>query len=79
MRTAQQLAGLALAVALLCSIPALARAQTCAGDCNGDGTVTINELILGVNIALGSAMVATVRRWIATATAQSPSTSSSRR
>jgi len=25
------------------------------GDCNGDGTVTINELIMGVNIALGSA------------------------
>jgi hypothetical protein len=24
------------------------------GDCNGDGVVTINELILGVNIALGS-------------------------
>jgi Ca2+-binding EF-hand superfamily protein len=24
------------------------------GDCNGDGQVTINELILGVNIALGS-------------------------
>ena len=28
---------------------------TCAGDCNGDGTVAINELITGVNIALGSA------------------------
>ena len=26
----------------------------CAGDCNGDGMVTVNELILGVNIALGS-------------------------
>ena len=26
----------------------------CAGDCNGDGTVAINELILGVNIALGA-------------------------
>jgi cysteine-rich repeat protein len=26
----------------------------CVGDCNGDGTVGINELILGVNIALGS-------------------------
>jgi len=26
----------------------------CAGDCNGDGHVTVNELILGVNIALGS-------------------------
>ena len=26
----------------------------CVGDCNGDGTVAINELITGVNIALGS-------------------------
>lgn len=26
----------------------------CVGDCNGDGEVTINELILGVNIALGN-------------------------
>ena len=26
----------------------------CAGDCNGDGAVAIDELILGVNIALGS-------------------------
>jgi hypothetical protein len=27
----------------------------CVGDCNKDGSVTINELILGVNIALGTA------------------------
>ena len=27
---------------------------TCVGDCNGDGEVAINELITGVNIALGS-------------------------
>lgn len=25
----------------------------CAGDCNGDGTVTVDEIIRGVNIALG--------------------------
>ena len=30
---------------------------TCAGDCNGDGTVKVNELIIGVNIALGNASV----------------------
>jgi hypothetical protein len=30
-------------------------APSCTGDCNGDGEVTINELISGVNIALGSA------------------------
>ena len=29
-------------------------AQDCVGDCNGDGEVAINELITGVNIALGS-------------------------
>jgi hypothetical protein len=26
----------------------------CAGDCNGNGTVTVNELIMAVNIALGA-------------------------
>jgi hypothetical protein len=31
----------------------------CAGDCNDDGAVAINELITGVNIALGSAAVGT--------------------
>ncbi len=29
----------------------------CVGDCNGDGRVAINELVLGVNIALGNAQV----------------------
>lgn len=29
----------------------------CAGDCDGDGEVTVDELILAVNIALGSASV----------------------
>jgi hypothetical protein len=29
----------------------------CAGDCNGDGSVAINELIAGVNIALGNAVL----------------------
>lgn len=33
-----------------------AKAQ-CVGDCNGDGMVVINELVLGVNIALGLAPV----------------------
>ena len=31
--------------------------EVCVGDCNGDGMVTISELIRGVNIALGSAEV----------------------
>ena len=28
--------------------------NTCVADCNGDGEVTVNEVILGVNIALGN-------------------------
>jgi hypothetical protein len=46
------LAALTLAVATL-GATAPARAQ-CVGDCNGDLMVAINELIIGVNIALGS-------------------------
>jgi hypothetical protein len=34
--------------------PALA---PCVGDCNADGQVTVNEIITGVNIALGNALV----------------------
>ncbi len=33
-------------------------AQLCPGDCNGDGAVTIDELILGVRISLGDAALA---------------------
>ena len=33
--------------------------QACGGDCNGDGEVTVNELITMVNIALGTADVST--------------------
>ena len=32
-------------------------AAPCAGDCNGDGTVAVNELIVAVNIGLGGATV----------------------
>jgi len=32
---------------------------SCVGDCNGDGQVTVNELIQMVNIALGNAAVST--------------------
>jgi hypothetical protein len=39
---------------LLAFAPARAAAQ-CGGDCDGTGTVTINELIIGVNIVLGTA------------------------
>lgn len=40
----------------LLATSATAQAQ-CVGDCDGNGEVAINELILGVNIALGSAEV----------------------
>jgi hypothetical protein len=43
----------ACAVAQLSARPS--DAQSCLGDCNGGGTVAINELVLGVNIALGLA------------------------
>jgi hypothetical protein len=37
--------------------PAPVPAQVCVGDCNGDGQVTIDEIILGVNIALGASLI----------------------
>ncbi len=40
-----------LMLALVCTLAAGAQAQCC-GDCNGDGTVSINELITAVNNAL---------------------------
>ena len=43
-------------VALLAS-SARVQAQPCVGDCDGDGMVAINELITGVNIALGTSPV----------------------
>lgn len=51
MRTVASLAG-ALSVFGLVAASA-AHAQTCVGDCGGIGMVRINDLILGVNIALG--------------------------
>ena len=43
-------------VALVAALSAPARGQ-CTGDCNGDNSVAINEIILGVNIALASETV----------------------
>jgi hypothetical protein len=34
-------------------------AETCSGDCNRDGAVTVDELVRGVNVALGAAAVDT--------------------
>ena len=40
-------------------------AAVCSGDCGGAGAVTIDDLIVGVNIALGAAAVAcfACRHW----------------
>ena len=52
-----------LFVGLVLAQPAVARAgdgpgaPTCAGDCDGDGDVSVSELVQGVNILLGSAML----------------------
>jgi hypothetical protein len=43
---------------VICALAASARAQCC-GDCNGDGTVTINELVTAVNNALDACGAAT--------------------
>lgn len=40
---------------------ATAASAACSGDCNGDRVVAINELVLGVNIALGNQAVAACR------------------
>jgi glucose/arabinose dehydrogenase len=41
-------------LASLVALPSAARGAACAGDCRGDGAVSIADLILGVGIALGS-------------------------
>lgn len=46
---------LALPLLLLHLSYASAATAACIGDCGGDGAVTVDELLLGVNIALGSA------------------------
>ena len=35
----------------------------CTGDCDGDGMVAINELVIGVNIALGNLPIAECPRF----------------
>jgi hypothetical protein len=54
-RRASSRGALALLFCTVLLITAHGRAHAqCVGDCAGDGEVTINDLILGVNIALGS-------------------------
>jgi ELWxxDGT repeat protein len=40
-------------------VEAIRRAPSCAGDCNGDGQVTVDELVRGVGIALGTTPLST--------------------
>lgn len=50
----RQWARLAGMIALCAAVPLAARAQLCAGDCDGNRTVTVDELIRGVGFALGT-------------------------
>jgi hypothetical protein len=47
-------ASIVCAIVLMGATTAVRAQPTCTGDCDGNGEVTINELILGVNIALGN-------------------------
>lgn len=52
-------ASLVCAATALLLWPRVSGAQrSCAGDCSRDGRVAVNELVIGVNVALGSAAVA---------------------
>ena len=53
----QRRLGLAALLAVTLALPVSARAA-CVGDCNGDFTITVNELVTGVNIALGNNTIA---------------------
>ena len=55
-RTSGWAAAVVALAATFAVVPSIARAA-CVGDCNGDGEVTVNELIQMVNIALGTAQV----------------------
>lgn len=46
---------LAIAISLLQGVaPLAAQPPVCVGDCDGSGNVTVDEILLGINIALGS-------------------------
>lgn len=53
------LIGTAFIAALIAAAPVHAGGFGCVGDCDGDGTVSIGELVRAVNIALGSAALDT--------------------
>ena len=72
----QRRLGLAALLAVTLALPVSARAA-CVGDCNGDLTITVNELVTGVNIALDNSDIATCPVFDADNTGRSRSTSSS--
>lgn len=47
--------GLGLGLTLLTLLWAASAQAACTGDCGGDGQVTVDEILVGVNIALGTA------------------------
>jgi hypothetical protein len=55
------LGALAALAAFLGPLASTGRAGTCVGDCDGDGSVEVNELIEGVGVALGDAPVSVCR------------------
>ncbi len=51
---ARRSAGWLMGIGTLCLLTAAAPAAACTGDCDGNGEVAVNELLEGVNIALGN-------------------------
>lgn len=49
---------LVFAAVVVHAIAGSASAELCAGDCNNDGTVTVDELVVGLDIALGTGTAA---------------------
>ncbi|MFN8641749.1 MAG: hypothetical protein U0802_08870 [Candidatus Binatia bacterium] len=54
-----RLSSLCVVAILAWSMAARAAMPACLGDCDGDGRVTVDELIRGINVALGNATLAT--------------------
>lgn len=53
LRTARRYCSAVLVMVVILVLACRATAQYCIGDCDGDGRVTVNELITGVNVGLG--------------------------
>ncbi len=56
MKILERLRFVVISIALLGVAPSAAQ-ESCPGDCDGDGTVRVNELVTGVNINLGNSDV----------------------